>query len=251
MTGSAPGGPERGCGNDAAPYVLGALEPAEARAFMRHMRTCAVCRDEVAALAPVLDVLPSCVARYDVSPELRRRVMHAVRSEPKFGDAPVRERWRSPRRPSKLGASLTHTSKPRRLPKLRARLAQSRPAVAAALALAVAVALVIVIASGSRGTQDRLIRASIGLAQLHIAGDQGELIVDHLPPAPPDRVYELWLQRGNRAPAPSTLFEVTSRGTAALGVPGEVTGITRVLVTVEPSGGSREPTTPAVIVARV
>ncbi len=107
------------------------------------------------------------------------------------------------------------------------------------------------IASGSRGTHNRVIRASVGFAQLHIAGDRGELIVDHLPPAPPDRVYELWLQRGNGAPTPSTLFEVTSRGTAALGVPGEVTGITRVLVTVEPSGGSRVPTTPAVIVARV
>ena len=227
MTGSAPGGPERGCGNDAAPYVLGALEPAEARAFMRHMRTCAVCRDEVAALAPVLDVLPSCVPRYDVSTELRRRVMHAVRSEPKFGDAPARERWRSRRRPWKPSA------------------------VAAALALALAVAVVIVIASGSRGTQDRLIRASVGLAELHIAGSRGELIVDHLPPAPPDRVYELWLQHGNGALAPGTLFEVTSRGTAALGLPGEVTGVTRVLVTVEPSGGSRVPTTPAVIVARV
>ncbi|MGO9892456.1 MAG: anti-sigma factor domain-containing protein [Solirubrobacteraceae bacterium] len=247
MTGSAPGGPERGCGNDAAPYVLGALEPAEARAFMRHMRTCAVCRDEVAALTPVLDVLPSCVTRYDVRPELRRRVMHAVRSEPKLGDAPARERWRSPRRPWMP----SRRSKLRRPSKLGAWLAQPRPAVAAGGALAVAVALVIVFASGSRGTQDRLIRASVGFAQLHIAGDRGELIVDHLPPAPPDRVYELWLQRGNRAPAPSTLFEVTSRGTAALGVPGEVTGITRVLVTVEPSGGSREPTTPAVIVARV
>jgi anti-sigma-K factor RskA len=247
VTGSGPGGQERGCGNDAAPYVLGALEPAEARAFMRHMRTCAVCRDEVAALAPVLDVLPSCVPRYDVSPELRRRVMHAVRSEPKFGDAPARERWLSPGRPWKP----RRRSRPRWPSKLGASLAHPRPAVAAALALALAVALVIVIASGSGGTQDRLIRASVGLAQLQIAGDRGELIVDHLPPAPRDRVYELWLQRGNGAPAPSTLFEVTSRGTAALGVPGEVTGITRVLVTVEPSGGSRVPTTPAVIVARV
>ena len=245
MTGAGPGGPERSCGNDAAPYVLGALDPAEARAFMRHMRTCAVCRDEVAALAPVLDMLPSCVPRYDVSPELRRRVMHAVRSEPKFGDAPARERWRSPRRPWRA----RRRSMPRRPSNLGASFAHPRAAVAAALALAVA--LVIVIASGSRGTQDRLIQASVGLAQLHIAGSRGELIVDHLPPAPPDRVYELWIQRGNGAPAPSTLFEVTSRGTAALGVPGEVTGITRVLVTVEPSGGSRVPTTPAVIVARV
>ena len=40
------------CGLDAAPYVLGALEPEEARAFVRHLERCAVCRDEVAALAP-------------------------------------------------------------------------------------------------------------------------------------------------------------------------------------------------------
>ena len=46
-----------GCGHDAAPYLLGALEPGEASAFVRHLAGCAVCRDEVAALAPVLDAL--------------------------------------------------------------------------------------------------------------------------------------------------------------------------------------------------
>ena len=123
-----------------------------------------------------------------------------------------------------------------------------RPAVAAALA--VAVALGVVIAARSGGSPARVIQASVGHAQLRVAGGHGALIVDHLPPAPPDRVYELWLQRGNGTPAPSTLFAVTSRGTAVLGVPGDLTGITRVLVTVEPSGGSRVPTTRAVIVTR-
>jgi hypothetical protein len=42
---------------------------------------------------------------------------------------------------------------------------------------------------------------------------------------------------------------VTSRDTADVGVPGALTGITRLLVTVEPSGGSRAPTSRAVIVA--
>ena len=37
------------CGADAAAYVLGALEPEEAEAFSRHLATCVVCRDEVAA----------------------------------------------------------------------------------------------------------------------------------------------------------------------------------------------------------
>jgi anti-sigma-K factor RskA len=222
---------ERGCENDAAPYLLGALESAEARAFAHHMRSCPACRDEVAMLAPVLDVLPSCVRRQEVDPALRRRVMHAVRSEPKASSTAARR----PRRPPRLPRPVLRGS-----------------AVAAALALAITLVVVIAVGSpGSHGSPARVIQASVGDAKLQIAGGRGELIVDHLPPAPPDRVYELWLQRGNNPPAPSTLFEVTSRGTAVLGVPGEVTGITRVLVTVEPAGGSRVPTTRSVIVARV
>ena len=211
--------------------MLGALDPAEARAFVHHMDSCAVCRDEVAALAPVLDVLPASVPRYDVSAALRRRVMHAVRSEPKASTEPARR----PRR--------------RRAARRTLALALPRPAVAAAIAVAVTVG--VVTAAGSGGSQPRLIQASVGHAQLRVAAGHGELIVEHLPPAPPDRVYELWLQRGSRSPAPSTLFAVTTRGTAVLGVPGDLTGVTRVLVTVEPSGGTRVPTTRAVIIARV
>jgi anti-sigma-K factor RskA len=228
MTGSDPHARPPDCGNDAAPYVLGALEPSEARAFAHHMQSCTVCRDEVTALGPVLDVLPSCAARYEVSATLRRRLMHAVRSEPKAGIAPARR----PRVPSRLR-----------------RLALPRPAVVAGLA--VAVALGVVIAARPGGSPARVISASVGQAQLRVAGGHGELIVDHLPPAPPNRVYELWLEHGHGTPAPSTLFAVTSRGTAVLGVPGDLTGVTRVLVTVEPAGGSRVPTTRAVIVARV
>lgn len=227
MSGPDPTARPRDCGNDSAPYVLGALEPAEARAFAGHMQSCAVCRDEVAALAPVLDVLPSCAPRRDVSPALRRRVIRAVRSEPK--------------------ASSVGRRRPRLPPWM-----PWRPVVAVALAvtLLVAVTVGVVVAGGSGGSPARVIPASVGRAQLHIAGGHGELIVEHLPPAPPGRVYELWLQRRGRRPAPSTLFAVTSRGTAVLGVPGDMTEIAGVLVTVEPSGGTRAPTTRAVIVAR-
>jgi len=231
MTVPGPTARGRDCGNDSAPYVLGALEPAEARAFAHHLESCAVCRDEVEALARVLDVLPESAPRHEVSPALRRRVMNAVRSEPPNASV---VRTRLSRRPAWTP---------------RARLALPRSAVGAALALAVLLA--VVIAARSAGPTTRVLSASVGHAQLRIADGHGTLAVDHLPPAPPGRVYELWLQRGSRAPAPSTLFAVTSRGTAVLGVPGKLTGITRVLVTVEPSGGSRVPTTRAVIVASV
>jgi anti-sigma-K factor RskA len=228
MTDPARAGGERGCGNDAAPFVLGALEPGDARAFARHMESCAICRDEVSGLAPVLDVLPLSAPRYEVSDALRRRVMRQVRSEPKPSSARPRRRrrWTLP------GAVRLHP-----------------PALAGALALAaVGVGIVML---GSSGSRARVIQASVGSAQLRVAGGRGELIVDHLPTAPPDRIYELWLQHGARTPAPSTLFGVTSRGTADIGMPGVLAGVTRVLVTVEPQGGSPAPTTRAVIVARL
>lgn len=163
--------------------------------------------------------------RYEVSAALRRKVMRAVRDEPRATSSGPRPR----RRPR---------PRPRPLP------------IVIALAIALAIATV---GSGrlAPGGSPRVIRAAVGRAQLRIAGGDGELIVSYLPPAPPHRIYELWLQRGARMLEPSTLFAVTSRGTADLGLPGELTGATRVLVTVEPAAGSRAPTTRPVIVARL
>jgi anti-sigma-K factor RskA len=213
------------CGQDAAPYLLGALEPHEARAFMRHLERCAVCRDEVAALAPVLDALPAAAPPRPVHPALRRKVLGAVRDEPKASPAQTRRR-----RP-------------------RGMLPVSAPAGWLALGLAVAAAVVFQLASSPART--RTIPATVGRAALRVTRGRGELVVEHLTPLPANRVYELWLQSGARTPRPSTLFAVTSRGRADVGVPGDLHGVSRLLVTVEPRGGSLVPTTHAVIVERL
>jgi anti-sigma-K factor RskA len=215
-------GPEpRDCVLDAAPYLLGALEPDEARAFVRHLDRCAVCRDEVASLAPVLDALPACAPARPVRAALRRRMMHEVRAEPKA---------RVVRAPG-VG-----------------RLRRSAPAGWLALGLAVAAAA-LVVQLGIPHARTRVIQASVGRAELRVdPGGHGEMIVDHLPVLPADRIYELWLVPRGRAPMPSTLFAVSTRGGADVGVPGELHGIGRLLVTVEPRGGSLAPTSRAVIV---
>jgi anti-sigma-K factor RskA len=245
MTAPDRGTPERRCGNDVASYVLGALEPGEARAFADHLGTCEACRDEVAALMPVLDVLASCAPRREVSAALRRRVMDAVRSEPKASSAAAGRPGRAPRRRGARVALARRRG---------ARVALARPrvgAVAAAAVLALAVVFGVMIAGRSGGSPARVIQARVGRARVEIADNHGELIVDHLPRPPLGRIYELWLRHGAGPPAPTTLFTVTSRGTAELGLPGALTGITGVLVTLEPIGGSRAPTTRPVIVARL
>ena len=225
----------RDCGLDAAPYLLGALESDEARAYSRHLEGCAVCRDELAALAPVLATLSSGAPPRRAPRAVRRRVLRAVRAEPK---AAVRAEPKAAVR------------RPRRI-RLRA---PSARAGGLALGLAVVAALLVHVAllvhGGFARTRARVIPAAVGQAELRVARGHGELIVDRLPALAPVKTYELWLITPGRSPVPSTLFGVSSRGAADVGVPGDLRGVTRVLVTVE-RGGSVCPTSRPVIVERL
>lgn len=212
---------EHDCGNDAAAYALGALEPAEARAFERHMESCAVCRDEVAAYALAADVLPLAAPQLEAPRALRGRVMREVRhdSRAKAGSAPSRKRV-----PPRLAFGF-------------------------ATALAAAAALVIALSVSTGGSGTKVIQANVGSAQLQVSGGHGQLVVAHLPAPHAGRIYELWIQHGRSAPSPSTLFSVDRKGTADIGVPGALHGVTHVLVTNEPAAGSRAPTTRPLIIA--
>jgi anti-sigma-K factor RskA len=224
---------ERDCGADAAAFVLGALEPSEAEAFRAHMAKCVVCRDEVASFQQVADVLPMAAPQYAVPRQVRRRVMRAVHSEPRVGTVAAKRRRR-----------------------FRALSLVPRPALAGAAALLAAAAVfggVELAGSGTGGA--RLIQAQVvgsGSAQISISHGRGELIVRGMSQPPAGHVYEIWLQRGSAAPSPtSALFSVTSDGAGDVGVPGSLSGVSRLMVTPEPLGGSLAPTHAPVIVAQL
>ena len=220
------------CGGDAAAYVLGALEPDEVEAFRAHLVSCVVCRDEVAAFRHVADALPMSAVQYAAPRSLRRRVLRAVRSEQ--ADSP-----RAARAPGRLPP----------WPATRRRT----PAVAVGALVVLALATVGAVELGSSGsTAPRVIASSVGRADVRLSGGHAELIVRHLPPPPAGDIYEVWLQRGQRAPSPtSTLFSVTSTGVADVGLTGDLHGVSRVLVTPERAGGSQVPTHAPVIVAQL
>ncbi len=219
------------CGGDAAAYVLGALDTAEAEAFRAHMATCIICRDEVAALQRVADALPMAAPQYEAPSGLRRRVLADVRAEART--QPTTHRPRSPRI---------------RLP---------RPALAGALAVVLALVVVGVVelaSSGSNGVRviSAHVTAADASAQLRVTGGRGELVVRHFPPPPAGHIYEVWLQRGHSAPSPTkTLFSVTSSGAGSIGLTNSLNGVSAVLVTPEPAGGSLAPTHAPVIVAQL
>jgi anti-sigma-K factor RskA len=222
---------ERGdCGRDVGAYVLGCLDARELEDFRRHLAGCVVCRDEVAALQSVVELLPITAPQLAVPRTLRRRVLAEVR-------AARRERSPGQARRSRLG--------------LRMPLTRGALAIAAAAAIAAAV---VVFAPGSAKTRAVTARVAYPSASavVRLRSGHAELIVRRMPPAPAGDIYEVWLKRGARPPAPtSALFGVTSAGAAAVDVPGDLRGVSEVLVTPERIGGSLRPTRAPVIIARL
>jgi anti-sigma-K factor RskA len=217
------------CGGDAAAYALGALEPAEAEAFERHLEGCAVCRDELAEFEQVVHALPMAAPQRPAPKELRRRVLRAVREDAAVASPPRRPR--TALRPTWAWRAIVLAG------------------ACAAIVLAVFAGL-----NYSSGGGTRVIRARVtgitGSALVRLSGGRGELIVHHLSPPPPGKIYEVWLKRPRGAPAPtSVLFSVTSGGAGEVGLPPRLHGVTEILVTPEPQGGSSTPTHTPVIVA--
>ncbi len=230
MSASNPPG-SHDCGGDAAAYVLGALDPAEAAAFEEHLAACAVCQDEIEALRGVVQALPMAATQYPAPRRLRRRIMGSIREEQ---------------------AAARHTRRPS--PGLRW---TPRVRVAGGLLSACAAAAAAIVLFGSTGgVTGRLIRAQVsslaGTAQLRVAGDHGELIVHHLTAPGPGHVYEVWLKAAHQNPVPaSVLFGVSQTGDADVGLPRSLRGVSQVLVTSEPDGGTAIPTSRPVIVAQL
>ncbi|HTQ68839.1 MAG TPA: anti-sigma factor [Solirubrobacteraceae bacterium] len=222
---------------DAAAYVLGALTGEENRRFAAHLEDCAACREEVARLQVVADALPLAAPQLSAPPELKQRLMGAV-----AGDAPdgaSGRRWRGVR-----DVRASRGSSPGRW---------AMGAVAALAAVAIVLAVIALAGSGG-GASPRVVRARVlapgATASLRISNGRGELLVNGMPQAPPRRTYEVWVQRGGAPQPTDALFTVSGSGGATVAVPGAIAGVTAVLVTAEPLGGSPAPTSPPVIVAR-
>jgi anti-sigma-K factor RskA len=222
----------------AAAYVLSALEQKEVERYREHLDGCAVCSAEVARLQPVADSLATSVPHAVASQELRARVMASVRSEAELLHAagaaadrpePARPRWRM-RRPQFL---IT--------------------AVAAGVGLLVGA---LVIGTGSNAPTTHVTSAQLASlppgasAVLRQVGSHAELVVSGVSQPPRGKIYELWLARSGAPPQPTNaLFGVTNAGNASVNVPGNLSGVSKVMVTAEPLGGSAHPTSSPIIVA--
>jgi anti-sigma-K factor RskA len=227
---------------DAAAYVLGALPEDEHVAFVTHLETCAACREEVSALHHVVASLPAAAPQLSASEELKGRLMSTVRRE--AGEQAAA---------SERAAGRDITRAPRRRPLGDLAPRAWRLAGAGALAGAGLVVVLVLALSGGGGTtvlRGRVLARGAS-ASVRISGGHAELVLSRMPPSPSGHIYELWIKRSGAPQPTSALFDVTSAGDATVGVPGSLHGDTEVLVTAEPLGGSKVPTSSPVVIAPV
>ncbi len=208
--------------DELAAYLLGALEPGEAAELERHLAGCEECRTELKWLRPAVQLLPESVERVEPPRQLRERLMEQVRSETESAAAPQRARGRGVR-----GWSL-------------------RP-VAGLAALALVVAAVAAYAIGNGGSGDGSTTTVVAgkspgvTAEMVRDGDSGTLHMANLHQLPRDEVLQAWVERDGRVESAKTLFVPNQDGTASATID-EMDGVSTVMVTAEPRGGSAQPT---------
>ncbi|CAA9537485.1 MAG: hypothetical protein AVDCRST_MAG85-4263 [uncultured Solirubrobacteraceae bacterium] len=227
--------PQAACGEDVAPYALGALEPEHARAFERHLAECELCTADLATLRPAIAALPASAEQVDPPPHLKKRIMAIVESEAKARRAAEAPHRRERRFDFRFLAPV------------------------ATAAAAVLIAIVMIGGNGGNGGDDpgAPVKANIPAkavpagttAELRMDDGRGTLIVTGMKAPSKDHVYQVWKKRGSAAPEPTdALFTPTKDGHASVAVPGDMEGVDQVLVSTEPVGGSPHPTTAAKIV---
>ncbi len=227
-------------------YVLHALPDDEYERFTSHLSACTDCQREIDELQSAVDTLPLATDQIAPPLELKDRIMAVVRAEAELLNA-AGARADQPE-PAQAPA-------PRR--ERRRWLLSLRPLPAAGLATAV---LAVGVAGGALltagGDDTRTVPAKVTLASaptarasLDVTGDDGRLKVSGFPPAGGDRVYQVWLVRGKSAPQSAGLFRVPGNGSATFAIPESMKDVDQVMVSVEPGGGSDQPTSAPIAAA--
>ena len=211
-----------------APYALDALDEGEEREFEEHLADCERCREELAGLREAAAALAFTTPPATPPPELKQRILEQARSErPNVVPLHRRRRWTA--------------------------------TFAAAAAVAVAAAVVLGIWAGSlRNSKDPFesvlskpgskLVAMGRYGGVAVAPDGEAVLALAVPRTASDKTYEAWVIRGGK-PTPAGLFHGRP-GASIVKVSKPVVAGSVVAVTVEPAGGSPQPTAQPLVASR-
>jgi anti-sigma-K factor RskA len=216
-------------------YALGSLDADEASHIEAHLLSCWICRNESNAFQTVAEQLSLAAPAASPSPDLKDRLLQRVQTT-------------RPRQPIPAQAAR------------RSWLERLLPVWGlASLGLIIALAafnlslwqrlnqLEFVTAPGGMraiplsGTDEA--SGATGFVLVGADGRNGALVVDGLPPLDENRQYQLWLIRdGERTSGAVFSTDEESYGGMRIKAPGSLLEYSAVDVTIEPAGGSLQPT---------
>jgi anti-sigma-K factor RskA len=206
-----------------AAYALDALEPAEREAYEEHLAGCERCRAEVAELSFAAASLAYAAEPVAPPPLLRSRILEAARSE-RPNVVPLRPRWANP--------------------------VAAVAAVAACAAIGLGVWDVSLHDQLNSARTEALQRVPVSGASGSVvvsSGGTGALLLSDLVSAPAGKTYEAWVIRGKTA-LRAGLFR-GGQATTYVELSQPVPRGAVVAVTIEPAGGSAQPTTKPFVVS--
>lgn len=207
-----------------AAYALDALDLEEREMFEDHLARCESCRDEIAELSAAAAALAFGAEPVSPPPALRERILEAARSE-RPNVVPLR-----PRGPRVLAAV---------------------SAVAASVAVGLGIWDVSLHDRLGKAHNEALQRVAISGATGSLVVSSGQtaaLILSDLPAAPGGKTYEAWVIKGGKATS-AGLFS-GGHGMTYVSIGRHVPKGATVGVTVEPAGGSSQPSSAPLIVSQ-
>lgn len=221
-------------------YALGSLDDDEASRVKEHLSGCLICRSESNAFQSIADQLSLAAPLADPSPDLKNRLMQRVQAtRPKDRPAvqtPSRS-WLERLLPAWSFASLVLIFALAGF-NLFLWLRFSHPIVATSPGGMRAMPLT---------ASDPTSRAT-GYVLISADGDNGALVVDGLPPLDKSQQYQLWLIRdGNRTSGAVFSTDEKNYGGTRIRAPRSLLDYSSVGITIEPAGGSPQPTGPRVL----
>jgi hypothetical protein len=232
---------------DAGAYVLHALPADEAAAFETHLAGCAPCRLEVERLSGAA-VRLGAVATRAPSADLRRRVIVTVRQDRSVAIASrSRPRQRSLR--LALAASVAAAAALGGVAWWQSSEADTAREQSAQARAGYRELADVLIAPDATISTEEFARGGTASVVASRARGRAAFVAAGLPPLTGDRVYQLWYAESEQY-RPAGLLSATG-GRQAHVLDGRLDGATAVCLTVEPAGGSRQPTTDPVGVVSV
>jgi len=232
---------------EVAAYAIGGLDRDQVPGLEKHLAGCKRCQEELRWLSPAVQALPEAVERQAPPPELKQRLMAEVRADAAAEERRTRTEERRERAESRPGIGEW-------LRGLNVGGLTWKPLAGLALAILViagGVGYAVGNGGGSGGAHTWEIEPSNGIAAKVVTeDDRGELHLTGVEQLPKGRILEAWVERDGIVEPVPALFAPDQAGRASTTIE-SMDEVSAVMVTREPAGGSKKPTTEPFVVVPI